>query len=177
MALSWPALRHLLPAVQEMQKLSGCTFQMRMAWIGTYHTIFVVYHIWGYEHPAIYIYTSYFGMNTQVFHWITFQNLKVLASFVCFVCRYLAEWQQASKDAYWQRKSGKTVLSVLICHSHHSPSLRTKIFFWTWGFRSQIRYMMLRRCIYIILFNCNYTPESQQTSMFRCATGKGALTL
>lgn len=58
MALSWPALRHLLPAVQEMQK-------------------------------------------------------------------YLAEWQQASKDAYWQRKSGKTVLSVLICHSddhHEAPA-------------------------------------------------------
>lgn len=84
MALSWPALRHLLPAVQEMQKLSGCTFQLRMAWIGTYHTIFVVYHIWGYEHPAIYIYTSYFGMNSSGF---SLDNIsepqEVLASFVC----------------------------------------------------------------------------------------------
>ena len=173
MALSWPALRHLLPAVQEMQKLSGCTFQMRMAWIGTYHTIFVVYHIWGYEHPAIYIYIYqlFWDESVLVFDWITFQNLKVLAS-VCKVFRYLAEWQQASKDAYWQRKSGKTVLSVLICHS---PSLRTShVFFWTWGFRSQIRYVMLRRRIMMYLYNCNYT-KPQQTSMFRCATGKGGL--
>jgi len=32
--------------------------------------------------------------------------------------RYIADWNSADKDAFWHRKSGKPVLSVVICRSH-----------------------------------------------------------
>ena len=31
--------------------------------------------------------------------------------------RYLADWQASTKDVFWQRKSNKAVLSILLCRS------------------------------------------------------------
>jgi len=61
--------------------------------------------------------------DPDVVEWWSEQHLaldlppfRALTAAVHEMQKYLADWQRAQKDPFWQRKSGKTVLSVLICH-------------------------------------------------------------
>ncbi|CAJ1330269.1 unnamed protein product, partial [Effrenium voratum] len=58
--------------------------------------------------------------DPEITDWWCIDNLPADSPFhvaVQEMRRYFADWTAASRDPFWQRKSGKTVLSVLLCHN------------------------------------------------------------
>ena len=55
-------------------------------------------------------------------HLLLDEKLQAISQAVTEMQKYYAEWLHASRDAFWQRRSKKSVLSVLVCRGQAESS-------------------------------------------------------